>query len=703
MKGEVHYEVRGEVALLTIDNPPVNPLSSGVRQGLYDGMERALSDAAIQAVVLTGAGRAFIAGADISEFGQASREGADLGQCMARMEGSAKPIVAAINGTAFGGGLEAALCCDFRIASPKAQVGLPEVKLGLLPGAGGTQRLPRLVGAEEALNFMLTGQGVLAPQAQALGIVDEIAQPDQLIDAAIAMAIDKAAKGETRKIRDESDKVSADQGNQEIFSHARKLAARQMRGHFAPEMIIKCVEAAVNLGDFEAGIKVERDCFSRCLQHPQRAAMIHVFFAEREAVKVPFLAKDTPLHEVGQAGVIGCGTMGGGITMCFANAGISVTVLETDEEALARGLAVIRRNYQNQVDRGRIAAAQMEKCMGLITGVTDYSGLANVDMAIEAVYENLDLKIKVFKRLDEAVKAGALLMSNTSGLNVDKIAESTSRPGLVAGMHFFSPANIMRLLEVVHSKHSLPSTIATAMAIGRKLGKISVLAGNCPGFIGNRMLSGYTQQAGEMILEGATPFQVDGVMGKFGMPMGPFQMNDLVGLDLGWRARRLAGIETKDRPRTALIPDRLCDMDRYGQKNGRGYYIYEAGSRVGVPDPEVVSIAEEVSSGLGIERRNISDEEVLQRALYPLINEGARILAEGIALRASDIDIVYINGYGFPGYKGGPMFYADAIGLQQVHAGLLKLQEQYGDEWQPAELLTRLAKDNKGFKDFVAS
>lgn len=703
MKGTVHYEARGAVALLTIDNPPVNPLSGGVRQGLYDGMERALSDDAIQAIVLTGAGRAFIAGADISEFGQAGRSGVDLGQCMARMEGSQKPVVAAINGTAFGGGLEVALCCDFRIAAPKAQVGLPEVKLGLLPGAGGTQRLPRLVGAEQALNFMLTGQGVLAPQAKELGIVDEIAQPDQLVATAIAMAIDKAEKGETRKIRDESDKISADQDHQEIFSQARKLAARQMRGQFAPEMIIQCVEAAVRLDDFEAGIKVERGCFSQCLQHPQRAAMIHVFFAERQVAKIPFLAKDTPLHEVGQAGVVGCGTMGGGITMCFANAGIPVTVLETDEEALARGLGVIRRNYQSQVDRGRISAEQMEKCMSLITGVTDYAGLANVDMAVEAVYENLDLKIKVFKQLDEAVQAGALLMSNTSGLNVDKIAESTSRPGLVAGMHFFSPANIMRLLEVVHSKHSLPGTIATAMAIGRKLGKISVLAGNCPGFIGNRMLSGYTQQAAKMILEGATPFQVDGVMGQFGMPMGPFQMGDLVGLDLGWRARKLAGVEMKDRPHTALIPDRLCDMGRYGQKNGRGYYIYEAGSRAGVPDPEVISIAEAVSAELGVARRDISDEEILQRALYPLINEGARILAAGIALRSSDIDIVYINGYGFPGYKGGPMFYADEIGLQQIHADMLKLQEKYGDEWQPAELLTQLAKENKGFKDFVAS
>lgn len=699
MKGTVHYETRGSVALMTVDNPPVNPLSSGVRQGLNDGVDRAMQDDAIKAIVLTGAGRAFIAGADISEFGKTT-EGPGLHDCLSKMEQSSKPIVAALNGTAFGGGLEVALCCDFRVASPKAQVGLPEVKLGLLPGAGGTQRLPRLIGAEKALNFMLSGEGIPAARAKTLGIVDEIAEED-LLTAAIEFAKTKAEQGQTCKVRNQNDLLLEARGNAEIFTNARKVAARQQRGQFAPEMIIQCVEAAVELGDFDAGVVVERENFMKCLNHPQRAAMIHVFFAERQVAKIPDIPRDTPVHDVRQAGVVGCGTMGGGITMCFANAGIPVTVLETDEEALKRGLGVIRGNYQSQVKRDRITQSQMDKRMALIKGVTDYAALADVDMAIEAVYENLDLKIKIFKQLDQAVKPGALLMSNTSGLDVDQIAESTSRPGLVAGTHFFSPANIMRLLEVVRSKHSEKSTIASAMAIGRTLGKIAVLSGNCPGFIGNRMLSGYTKQAGNIILQGATPYQVDGVLGKFGLPMGPFQMADLVGLDLGWRARKLAGVEPSMRPASALVPDKLCDLERFGQKNGRGYYIYEPGSRVGTPDPEVVEIVEQTSHELGIKRREISDDEVLKRSLYPMINEGARILEEGIALRASDIDIVYINGYGFPAYKGGPMFYADQIGLDQICSQLKAFQEKQGDEWEPAPLLKRLAEEGKGFRDLT--
>lgn len=693
MKGTVHYETRGTIALLTIDNPPVNPLSSGVRQGLHEGIAKALGNDAIEAIVLTGAGRAFIAGADISEFGKAS-EGPSLHECLTNMQASPKPLVAAINGTAFGGGLEVALCCDFRLASAKAQVGLPEVKLGLLPGAGGTQRLPRLIGAEKALEFILSGQGVKAAQAKALGIVDDVADGD-VVEAAIKLATAKI--GQTRKIKDENERIKQDRDNPDIFVNARKQAARQMRGQFAPEMIIQCVEAAVNLADFDAGLKVERDCFTRCLEHSQRAAMIHVFFAERQVAKIPDIDKDVPVHAVSEAGIVGCGTMGGGIAMCFANAGIPVTVLETDDEALAKGLSVIRGNYASQVKRGRITQEQMDTRVKFIQGVTDYDRLAHVDMVIEAVYENLDLKIKVFKQLDAVVKKGALLMSNTSGLDVDKIATATSRPDLVAGMHFFSPANVMRLLEVVRSKHSAKSTVATAMAIGRTLGKIAVLSGNCPGFIGNRMLGGYAKQAGDIVLEGATPYQVDGVMGEFGMPMGPFQMNDLVGLDLGWRARKLAGMKPEDRPPTALVPDRLCDLGRYGQKSGRGYYIYTEGSRVGTPDPEVIGFVEQASKDLGMERRKISDDEVLKRSLYPLINEGARILEEGIALRASDIDIVYINGYGFPAYKGGPMFYADQIGLDKVYADILDFRQKYGEAWEPAPLLKKLAESGKGF------
>ncbi len=697
MKGTVHYEVRGNIALMTIDNPPVNPLSSGVRAGLDDGVKKALADDGVAAIVLTGAGRAFIAGADISEFGGEAK-GPGLAECLDLMEGSQKPIVAAINGTAFGGGLEVALCCDFRVASPTAQVGLPEVKLGLLPGAGGTQRLPRLIGAEKALQFMLTGEGCPAEQAKQLGIVDDVIQGD-IVDGAIAYAADLVANGSpTRKIRNETKHVDADRGNNDIFAAARKLIAQRMRGQFAPEMIVQCVEAAVNEGDFDAGIGVERERFSQCLKHPQREAMIHIFFAEREVAKIPDIPRDTPLHDINSAGVVGCGTMGGGITMCFANAGIPVTVLEMNEEALERGLGVIRRNYEIQAKRGRMTDAEVEQRMGLITGTTKHEDMGQADIIVEAIYENIDVKIETFKTLDAIAKPGAMLASNTSGLDVDRMADATSRPELVCGMHFFSPANIMRLLEVVRGTKSSKSTIATAMQLGKRLSKIAVLSGNAPGFIGNRMLAGYTGQAAEIILQGATPYQVDNVIQGFGMPMGPFQMADLVGLDLGWRARKLAGVAPEDVPATARVPEKLCELDRFGQKNGRGYYIYPEGSRAGQPDPEVVEIVEQTSSELGIARRDIDDGEVLKRCFYPLINEGARILEEGIALRPCDIDIVYINGYGFPATVGGPMFWADKQGLDNILADIKRFGEEYGtDKWTPAPLLEKLVAEGKTF------
>lgn len=702
MKGTVHYEKRGDVALLTVDNPPVNPLSSGVRQGLHDGVNAALEDAEVSAIVLTGAGRAFIAGADISEFGAAATEGPGLHQVLERMEGSSKPIVAALNGTAFGGGLEVALCCDYRVAAPKAPVGLPEVKLGLLPGAGGTQRLPRLIGAEKALGFILSGDPIPAPQARALGIVDEVIDGD-IVEGAIGFARQVVADGgKLRKIRDESAKVEADRDNPEVFAEARRNAARRMRGRFAPEMIIQCVEAAVNLGDFDAGMKVEQENFRKCLEHPQREALIHVFFSEREVAKIPDVPKDTPVKEISSAGVVGCGTMGGGITMCFANAGIPVTVLEMNQEALDKGLGVIKRNYDIQVSRGRMTEADVDKRMGLITGTLAYEDLGDADVVIEAVYENLEVKKEVFARFEEVMKPGAIIASNTSGLDVDAMANVTSRPGDVIGLHFFSPANVMRLLEVVRGEKTDKSTIATAMKLGKTLGKVAVLSGNAPGFIGNRMLAGYTRQAGEIILQGATPYQVDKVMQEFGMPMGPFQMNDLVGLDLGWRARKLAGMKPADVPITARVADKLCEMERFGQKTNRGYYIYPEGSRAGQPDPEVVKLVEETSAELGIERREIDDDEVLKRCLYPLINEGARILEDGIAIRPCDIDIVYINGYGFPEVVGGPMFWADKQGLDNVYRDIVKFQEQYGDFWKPAPLLERLAKEGKTFASLQA-
>lgn len=697
MKGTVHYEKRADVALLTVDNPPVNPLSSGVRQGLHDGVRQALADASVKAIVLTGAGRAFIAGADISEFGASATQGPGLHEVLTMMENSTKPIVAAINGTAFGGGLEVALCCDYRVAAPGAPVGLPEVKLGLLPGAGGTQRLPRLIGAAKALQFILSGDPIPAPAAKALGIVDAVADGN-VVDGAIAFARKVVADGgKLRKIRNERSKVDADRGNAELFAEARKDAARRMRGRFAPEMIIQCVEAAVNLDDFDAGMAVEQECFRKCLTHPQREALIHLFFSEREVAKIPDVPRDTPAKKIASAGVIGCGTMGGGITMSFANVGIPVTVLEMNQEALDRGLGVIRRNYQIQVQRGRMTEAELDKRMQLITGTTKYEDLGPADVVIEAVYENLDVKVEVFRKLETICKQGAIIASNTSGLDVDAMANATSRPGDVIGLHFFSPANVMKLLEVVRGAKTSKETIATAMQLGKTLNKIAVLSGNAPGFIGNRMLGGYTRQAGEIILQGATPYQVDNVINRFGMPMGPFQMNDLVGLDLGWRARKLAGMKPEDVPITARVADKLCELGRFGQKTNRGFYIYPEGSRAGQPDPEVVQIVEATSAELGITRRAISDDEVLKRCLYPLINEGARILEAGIAIRPCDIDIVYINGYGFPEVTGGPMFWADKQGLDNILNDILKFRSEYGDFWTPAPLLERLAKEGKTF------
>ena len=697
MKGTVHYELRGDTALMTIDNPPVNPLSSGVRKGLHDGVNAALADDNVKAIVLTGAGRAFIAGADISEFGGKS-EGPSLHDCLTTMENSAKPIIAAINGTAFGGGLEVALCCHYRVIAPSAPVGLPEVKLGLLPGAGGTQRLPRLIGAQKALDFILSGDPIPGPQATAMGIADALAEGD-VVESAMKFAADIIAKGSpVRRIRDEEDIVAQDRGNAEMFDAARKNAERKMRKRFAPEMIVQCIEDAVNLGDFDAGMAVEQECFAKCLKHPQRESLIHMFFSEREVSKIPDVPKDTATQKIETAAVIGCGTMGGGITMSFLNVGIPVTTLEMNQEALDRGIGVIKRNYDIQVQRGRMSAEEVDKRMGLLTGTTNFEDLGSADLILEAIYENIDVKVDTFKKMDAVAKPGAILASNTSALDIDKMAEATSRPEAVIGLHFFSPANIMKLLEIVRGGKTSNETIASSMKLGRTLNKIAVLSGNAPGFIGNRMLAGYTRQAGEIILQGATPYQVDNALLQFGMPMGPFQMNDLVGLDLGWRARKLSGMKPEDVPITARVADKLCEMDRYGQKNNRGYYIYPEGSRAGQADPEVVALVEETSAELGIERRTIDDDEVLKRCLYPLINEGARILEDGIAIRPCDIDIVYINGYGFPEVTGGPMFWADQIGLENILADIKGFQQEYGGAiWEPAPLLERLVAEGKTF------
>ena len=695
MKGTVHYEARGNIALLSIDNPPVNPLSSGVRQGLFDGVSSALADDAIEAIVLTGLHRAFIAGADISEFGAAATEGVGLGEALDKMEGSTKPIIAAINGTAFGGGLEVALCCDYRIAAATAPVGLPEVKLGLLPGAGGTQRLPRLVGAEAAVQAIVSGNPIMAPDALAMGIVDRVASGD-IVDEAIAYAqeiIDTGAA--TRKVRDLEDKISADRGDTAMFEKFAANLDKTHRGQFAPAQILKCIEASVNAKSFDEGMAVERARFSECMSDPQREALIHIFFAERAANKIPDLPKDVPLLDIKKGSVIGAGTMGGGIAMCFANAGIPVRVHDNEPENLARGIKVIEGNYARTVSKGRLTQEEMDKRMSLIIPTENFDDLGDGDIVVEAVYENLDLKKEIFARLDKVMKQGALLATNTSGLDVDAIAGMTDRPEFVCGMHFFSPANVMRLLEVVRGKDSSPVVLGTAMALGKRLGKVSVMAGNCPGFIGNRMLGGYTRQAATMILEGATPAQVDKVIFDFGLAMGPFTMNDMVGLDLGWRARKMMGGSNEV---TARIPDELCELGRYGQKNGKGFYQYAEGDRTPRPDPEADAVIAKVSKDLGYARRDFSDDEILKRCMYPLINIGAKLLEEGHALRAGDIDTVYVNGYGFPTFVGGPMWFADTQGLENVLADMERFFEETGDEvWKPSGLLKKLVSEGKNF------
>ena len=695
MKGTVHYEARGNIALLSIDNPPVNPLSSGVRHGLFDGVSSALADDAIEAIVLTGMHRAFIAGADISEFGAAATEGVGLGEALDKMEGSTKPIIAAINGTAFGGGLEVALCCDYRIAAATAPVGLPEVKLGLLPGAGGTQRLPRLIGAEAAVQAIVSGNPIMAPDALTMGIVDRVASGD-IVDDAIAYAQEIIADGAaTRKVRDLEDKVSDDRGNTALFEKFAANLDKTHRGQFAPAQILQCVEAAVNAESFDEGMAVERARFAECMSDPQREALIHIFFAERAANKIPGLSKDVPLLDINKGSVIGAGTMGGGIAMCFANAGIPVRVHDNDPENLARGIKVIEGNYARTVSKGRLTQEEMDKRMSLIIPTENFDDLGDGDIVVEAVYENLDLKKEIFARLDKVMKQGALLATNTSGLDVDAIAGMTDRPEFVCGMHFFSPANVMRLLEVVRGKDSSPVVLGTAMALGKRLGKVSVMAGNCPGFIGNRMLGGYTRQAALMILEGATPAQVDKVIFDFGLAMGPFTMNDMVGLDLGWRARKMMGGTNEV---TARIPDELCELDRYGQKNGKGYYQYAEGDRTPRPDPEADAVIAKVSEDLGYTRRDFSDDEIMKRCMYPLVNIGAKLLEEGHALRAGDIDTVYVNGYGFPTYVGGPMWFADTQGLHNVLADMERFFEETGDEvWKPSDLLKKLVSEGKNF------
>ena len=695
MKGTVNYELRGDIAVLEVDNPPVNPLSSGVRVGLCDQFDKANSDENVRGIVLKGAGNAFIAGADISEFGQ-KMEGPDLHTALKNIEYSEKPVVAAINGPALGGGLETALCCNYRIATEKSIVGLPEVNLGLLPGAGGTQRLPRIVGPSQALKIMLSGVPVPAKKALDQGILDSISTGDLVEDAISFLHKKLDETTEHPKVRDLNEKLVEARGNENVMAEAKALASKSRKGQFAPGQIIKCVEAAIEEDDFDAGMKKESDLFLECLLHPQREAMIHIFFGERTAGKILDVPKDTETQKIGSAGVVGSGTMGGGIAMNFANAGIPVIVLDQDEKNLERGIGVIEKNYQMMVDRGRLSQEMKDGVMSLITPSLNYEDLGDCDIVVEAVYENLELKQEIFKKLDDVVKGDAILASNTSGLDIDAISSVTERPEKVVGTHFFSPANIMRLLEIVRGEKTSKETLATIMKLGKIIKKAAVMSLNAPGFIGNRMLFGYTQQANMLLLEGALPNQVDTALESFGMNMGPFRMMDLVGLDLGWRARKLAKLET---PLTNKIADALCEQERFGQKNGKGFYNYSDGSRAPNPAPENEEIYAKVAEDNGFTRRDISDEEIVDRCILGLVNEGAKILEEGVAQRSSDMDIVYINGYGFPIWRGGPMFYANSIGLDKVLEKINKFAEKDQDFWKPADLLVALANNDGKFAD----
>ena len=692
MSEVVRYELRDGIGVITVDYPPVNALGQAVRAGLQACLRQGLADDGAQALVVIGANKTFPAGADIREFGKPP-QGPALPEVINEYEQSGKLVVAAIHGTALGGGLEVALGCDYRVAVASAKVGLPEVKLGILPGAGGTQRLPRLIGAEAALQMIVEGNHVPAPKAKALGIIDEIIEGD-LLEGAIAYAKKLVAeKAPLRRICDMQVKLD----NPNLFEEFERSIARKQRGFLAPFHCIKAVRAAVEL-PFAEGLKRERELFAELVASPQSKAQRHVFFAEREVAKVPGLPADVQKREIRTAAIIGAGTMGGGIAMNFANAGIPVYLLEVSQEALDRGVALIRKNYEGSVKSGRLRAEDVDKRMSFIRPTLSYDDLKDVDLVIEAVFENMGIKKQVFAKLDEVCKPGAILASNTSTLDIDEIASATKRPQDVIGMHFFSPANVMKLLENVRGKATAPDVIATVMDLSKKIGKVGVLVGNCHGFVGNRILNQRGREAMSLVNEGASPEQVDKVLYDFGFPMGQFAMSDLAGLDVGYRIReelRKAGVPEAQELTWA---DKLVLAGRLGQKNGLGIYRYEAGSRTPIPDPEVAKIIEEHRREKGIQPRQISDQEILERCLYVMVNEGAKILEEGIAARPLDIDIVWIYGYGFPVYRGGLMFWADQVGLKTIYEGVLRYHQTIGGkQWEPAPLLERLAKEGKGF------
>ncbi|CAN7338408.1 3-hydroxyacyl-CoA dehydrogenase NAD-binding domain-containing protein [Caballeronia sp. LjRoot31] len=690
----VDYTTRDGIAVITLNNPPVNGLGFSTRLGLVEGVEKAQADASVSAIVIIGAGKAFSGGADITEFNtpKATQE-PTLHTVIKAVEGSTKPVVAAIHSVAMGGGLELALGAHYRVASAGAQIALPEVKLGILPGAGGTQRLPRAVGLETALNMIVSGAPVMSEKLAGTGLFDHMAQGD-LLDEAVKFAQKVGAQsGPHPKVRDRK----IEHLNAEGFIQFARNGVTPLAKNFpAPLKCIDAVEAGVKLG-FDKGLAVERECFVALVQTPESRALRHAFFGERAASKIPDVPSSTPVRKIERVGVIGAGTMGGGIAMNFVNAGLPVTLLETKQEALDRGLATIRKNYESAVKKGRLTAEKLEERMALITPTLAYENLKDADLIIEAVFEELGVKEQVFSKLDQVAKKGAILASNTSTLDVDKIAAFTKRPEDVVGMHFFSPANVMKLLEVVRGAKTSKDVLATVMQLAKKIKKTAVVSGVCDGFIGNRMIEQYLRQALFMLEEGALPAQVDRAIEKFGFAMGPFRMSDLAGNDIGWAIRKRRYQEKPDL-KYSKIADRLCETGRFGQKTGAGWYDYKAGDRTAHPSKIVDDMIVAYSKEQDVTRRKISDDEIVERLVFALVNEGALILEEGIASKASDIDMVYLTGYGFPLYRGGPMLYADTVGLYNVERAMRKYGAQAnGDAWKPAARVTELAAEGRGF------
>jgi len=689
-----------DVAIITINNPPVNALSPSVVHDVAKAIEQAGQDSEVRAIVLIGAGRTFVAGADIKEFGKItsgkSERGAEFLPLLFKIEDLPKPVVVAIHGNAFGGGLELAMACHYRVAAPNAQLGQPEVKLGIIPGAGGTQRLPRLVGLVKAVEMCAEGKPITAWEAKQLGLMDRLFEGD-LLSGAVAFAREVTAKPIV-KTRERGDKLKISGQDAAVFDSARQKARTKQRGMKAPLAAIDAVEASTRMS-FEEGCQVEQKLFRECLFSDQSKALIYSFFGEREVAKIPDIPKETCLIPVKSVAVVGAGTMGGGIAMVFANAGFPVLLKEVDQPALEHGLGTIQRNYLSSVKRGRFTQEMVDEYLSRIKPTLTYDEFGEVDMVVEAVFEGMALKKEVFAQLDHSCKRGAILASNTSTLNIDEIASATSRPESVIGTHFFSPANVMRLLEIVRGRASRKEVIATCMQVAKKVGKVGVLVGNCRGFVGNRMFGPYRREAQFLAEEGASITAIDRALYDFGMAMGPMATGDLAGLDVGWRIRKEYRHLEKPGVRQPFAEDRLCELGRYGQKTGAGWYQYDE-SRCAVPDPEVQDLVHKWAREAGIPQRNMSSDEIVERSIYALVNEGARILEEGIALRAVDIDIIYLNGYGFPSYRGGPMWYADTVGLKNVYERIRDFHHQYGELWKPAPLLKRLAEDGKTFAQF---